>query len=106
MDEKNKKSFSLNDFKKWMSTSKFKTKEEKMVGTYVKSKLGSKRLMEKITPLNDENVDDEELIEEMAKDFKKDGGTIVSCRQDGMLTLEVDSGRFTIHRYFTKREDV
>lgn len=86
-------SFSLNDFRKWMSKQKFETKKPKLRGAIVESKLGLKKLVTKIDP-------DQGDLYEMARDFKRRGGTILECDGDNILLIEVSSGTFRIPKFF------
>ena len=89
-------SFSLNDFRKWMSKQKFESsRKSKHRGCIVESKLSLKRLVTKM------DVDDGDL-HEMARDFKRRGGTILECDSDNMLLVEVKSGTFRIPKFFVQ----
>ena len=86
--------FSLNDFRKWMSKQKFETsRKPKLKGYIIESKLSLKRLVTKM------DIDQGDL-HEMAKDFKKRGGTILECDSDNILLVEVKSGTFRIPKFF------
>lgn len=86
--------FSLNDFRKWMSKQKFESSSKpKYRGCIVESKLSLKRLITKM------DVDQGDLCE-MAKDFKRKGGTILECDGDNILLVEVQSGTFRIPKFF------
>ena len=87
--------FSLNDFRKWMGKQKkFESnKSNRFKGHIIESKLSLKRLVTKI------DVDQGDLYE-MARDFKKRGGTILECDKDNILLVEVRSGTFRIPKYF------
>ena len=87
--------FSLNDFRKWMSKQKFESSKKvtRLRGCTAESKLGLKRLVTKI------NVDQGDIYE-MAKEFKRKGGTILECDKDNMLLIEVRSGTFRIPKFF------
>ena len=90
-------SFSLNfsDFKKWMKNQKETMSDEK-IGIKVESKVPFKKLMNKINP-------EEGELEELAKDFKKEGGTILEM--DGQtLLVEVGSGSFYIPRSYVRKK--
>ncbi len=87
-------SFSLNDFRKWMSKQKFESsRKPRYRGAVVESKLSLKRLVTKM------DVDQGDLYE-MAKDFKRRGGTILECDGDNILLIEVHSGTFRIPKFF------
>jgi hypothetical protein len=90
--------FSLNDFKKWMShqPSQKKHHRHELIGFQVESKIGIKRLVTKM------ETTDENDIQEMAKDFKQYGGIVLEAHQDNLL-IEVDSGCFTIPKYFVRK---
>jgi len=89
-------SFSLNDFKKWMDSQSDDSMRKHQIGTMVESKISLKKLLDRIEP------EDGELME-LARDFKRNGGTLV--QMDGQAFLvEVDSGRFVISRLFVKRQ--
>ncbi len=95
MDKNDRKepNFSLNDFRKWMSKQKFESRKPKYRGSIVESKLSLKRLVTKM------DVDQGDLYE-MAKDFKRRGGTILECDNDNILLVEVKSGTFRIPKFF------
>lgn len=93
----NPASFSLSDFKKWMeSQQKEEAPKPNLVGATVESKVGVRKLVSR--------MDSDDDLEELAKDFKKNGGVISEV--DGhKLMIEVDSGTFIIHRMYVKRCD-
>jgi len=92
--EHNEIDFSLNDFKKWISTKKEpRNFNAKLIGCYIESKLSPKRLIKRMSI-------DQGDIKEMAKDFKRYGGTVLDVEKDGMLLVEVSSGSFRISKYF------
>lgn len=95
---KEEPSFSLQDFKKWMDNQNDqpKSRHAHLIGIHVESKLGTKRLVNKIT-LAEGDVD------ELAKEFKRDGGVILEVDEECNLLIEVDSGTFTIPRYFVRK---
>jgi hypothetical protein len=96
MDKNNRKepNFSLNDFRKWMSKQrKFESRKPKYRGCIVESKISLKRLITKM------DIDQGDL-QEMAKDFKRRGGTILECDGDNILLVEVRSGTFRIPKFF------
>lgn len=86
-------SFNLNDFRKWMGKQKFESKKSKFRGNIVESKLSLKRLITKMDV-------DQGNIDEMAKDFKNRGGTILECDKDNIILVEVKSGTFRIPKFF------
>lgn len=93
MIENNEPNFSLDGFKKWMSKQKRESSKPKFRGCVVESKLGLKRLVTRM------DVDQGDL-QEMAKEFKRRGGTILECDCDNILLVEVKSGTFRIPKYF------
>jgi len=88
----------LNDFKKWM-----RTQEEKPIkmsipdlsGMAVESKVSVRRLEEEINPA-------EGTAEELAKDFRENGGIILKMEGKEFL-IEVESGSFYVQRKFVRR---
>lgn len=87
--------FNFSDFKKWMGN-QHDAKKSNMIGLHVESKIPLKKLLSRIeTQVGD--------IEEVAKDFKKNGGTINEMNGHHFI-IEVDSGSFLIHRMYTKKE--
>ena len=92
---------SLDDFKHWMETHQEEHHMERPRDSFIgicvepKSTLSPKRLMTKMQT-------DEENLSEIAADFQQYGGVVVDV--DGMnFMIEVDSGKFSIHRcYVTK----
>lgn len=95
-------SFSLNDFKKWMSTQKETflkrntvTHDSNLIGLHVESRLSAKKLQERI-------FSEEGDIYAMAKDFKKNGGLVTSVDEEYNLFVKVDGGTFRIHKLFVK----
>lgn len=95
---KEEPTFSLQDFKKWMGNQNDqpKSRQAHLIGLHVESKLGTKRLVNKITP-------DEGDVNELAKEFKRDGGVILEVDEEYNLLIEVDSGSFFIPRYFVRK---
>jgi vacuolar-type H+-ATPase subunit E/Vma4 len=93
------KSFlNLNDFKKWIETQEekpIKMNVPDLSGLAVESKVSERRLLEEITP-------EEGTSEELAEEFKHNGGTVVRMESKEFL-IEVDSGSFYIHRKFVRR---
>jgi len=88
----------LNDFKKWIQT-----QEEKPIrmnvpdlsGMVVESKVSVRRLEEEINP-------EKGTVEELAEEFKENGGTIVKMEGKQFL-IEVESGSFHIQRNYVRR---
>lgn len=93
MTKNREPSFSLNDFKKWMDGQNDDRKES--IGTKVESKINLKKLVDRIEPAEGE-------ITQLAKDFKRNGGTI--AQMDGQAFLiEVNSGSFVISRLYVRK---
>jgi hypothetical protein len=95
-------SFSLNNFKKWMSTQKeiflkreTITNSSNLVGLHVESRLSAKKLQDRI-------FSEEGNIHAMAKNFKKNGGLVTNIDEDHNLFIKVDGGTFRIHKIFVK----
>jgi formylglycine-generating enzyme required for sulfatase activity len=89
--------FSLSDFKKWMDDQPVENEQfqEDITGSEVQCRVGLKRLISKM-----ETEDGE--ANEVAKDFKKNGGTATSVDGD-MALVEVESGSlFVPLNYITK----
>lgn len=93
----NPSSFSLSDFKKWMESQQKESPKKNLVGLTVESKIGLRKLVARMES-------DDGDIEEMAKEFKKDGG-VISEVDAQKLMIDVDSGSFVIHRMYVKRCD-
>lgn len=89
--------FNFGDFKKWMEHQNDGKSKTNMIGLQVESKVPFKRLLSRIETQVGE-------IEEVAKDFKKNGGTITNVDGQNVI-IEVSSGSFIIHRMYVKRED-
>lgn len=89
--------FNFGDFKKWMKHQNDEKSKTNMIGLQVESKIPFKRLISRIESQVGE-------IEEIAKDFKKNGGTISNVDGQNVI-IEVNSGSFIIHRMYIKRED-
>ena len=100
MDYDDEPSFSLHDFKKWMSKQHDQpNKNRKLIGVRVESKIHNlKNLIKKI-----EIIDEEYDVTKMAKEFSKYGGMIIDADEDSNLTIEVDSGNFMIPKFFVKK---
>ena len=97
MNKNREPSFSLNDFKKWMDSQSDYTMRKHQIGTKVESKISLKKLIDRIEP------EEGDLVEFLAKDFKRNGGTL--AQMDGQAFLiEVDTGSFVISRLFVKRQ--
>lgn len=94
--------FSFNDFKRWIKDQESQRQEshsthKTFLGTWVESKINTKKLMDR---MSSETGD----IEELALEFKRDGGIIVDV--DGKdFHIEVDSGTFSIARNYVKRKE-
>ena len=95
-----KPNFSLDDFKRWMRHQKGpeplnKPKRHKdVLGTWVESKIGVRRLLDVMTS----EVGD---LEEIAVEFKQDGGTILDVDGKNFL-IEVKHGTFIIPRHYVR----
>lgn len=95
-----KPNFSLDDFKKWMRDQKGPKPLDKpkkhmdVIGTCVESKINTKRLLDNILSENSN-------IEDMAIDFKHNGGTIKDVDGKNFL-IEVNSGQFVIPRHYVR----
>jgi len=89
--------FNLADFKKWMESQQEESPYRKnFVGLYVESKVPLKKLINRM------EVEEDESLEEIARDFKENGGTINEV--DGhYFNINVDAGNFIIHRMFVKK---
>ena len=84
-----------NNFKNWMDNNYSDSKYKKeSVGVEVESKIGLKKLLEKMSAEEGEAGD-------LANDFLEDGG-IVEDTVDKHLLIEVTSGKFYLHRMFVK----
>lgn len=95
-DKEHNPNFSLNDFKKWMSQQKYEyVRKPKYKGCFAESKLSLKRLVGKV------EVENGNLLE-LAKDFCKNGGTVIDCDGDNVLTVEVTSGTLRVPKFFVK----
>jgi hypothetical protein len=88
--------FNLNDFKKWMHNQHdAEESHPDIVGLHIETKVSVKKLVSRM-----EVVDGDD--EELAKEFKHNGGVISEV--DGhKLLVEVDSGSFIIHKMYVKK---
>lgn len=102
MEPKNR--ISLQDFKNWISEQKDlssffnvgadqENPYEKYVGKSVKTKVGKKKLMERVETDSD--------VESLVDEFIEDGGTILSV-EEKRVQIEVDSGEFYVPRFCVK----
>lgn len=95
-------SFCLHDFKRWMEqnaadTFNLKKEHRSLVGTEVEPRVSIKRIAHRMDPDGGDVV-------EMAKAFKRDGGTIKEV--DGSLfMIEVSCGTFILPRGCVKRKE-
>ena len=89
--------FNFSDFKKWMGSQHDAKSKSNMIGLQVESKIAYKKLISRMETQEGE-------IEEVAKDFKKNGGIIAEVNGHNVL-VEVESGSFIIHRMHVKEED-
>lgn len=88
----NQNNFNLNNFKKWMQNENYKHPKKSLIGSIVESKISSKRLISRIETQKGE-------LEEVVKDFKKNGGVVLE--EDGYTILvEVSTGIFLIHKAY------
>lgn len=89
-------------FKRWMDSGDHNEDNtsgvhKNMIGTYVESKIGFKKLIDVIETEEDDNSC-------LAREFKKDGGIITEV--DGnIVSIEVESGIFRIERTHVRRKD-
>lgn len=93
-------SFSFDDFKEWMGQQQDKPipkRNKQYIGQIVESKLSLKRLVKRM------EVEEGDL-EEMAKEFRRHGGTILDIDDNLNLLVEVDSGTFRIPKFFVKKQ--
>ena len=86
----------LSDFKKWMSQ-QHDAHKSNMVGMKIESKIPLKKLISRI------ETQEGDLLE-VAKDFKKNGGTITE-ENGHYMYVSCDSGSFMIQRMHLKRSD-
>ena len=92
--------FSLDDFKKWMRGQKDLSPLDKpkrhrdVLGTWVESKVSVRRLLDTISS----EIGD---LDEIAADFKQNGGTIEDVDGKNFL-IEVKSGQFSILRHYVR----
>jgi hypothetical protein len=84
-------------FKKWLSNQRDLSDRDPFVGLEVEAKSPYRRILARM------EVQEGEL-EQVAKDFKKNGGKISEVNGHTML-IEVTSGNFLIHRMHIKRKD-
>lgn len=97
------KQFSLHNFKNWLAEQKDlsdffnigldENPNDKYVGKEVRSKVGDKKLLDRI-----ETEDDPETL---VQEFLEEGGTILAV-EDKRVQIEVDSGSFYIPRFCVK----
>lgn len=88
--------FNFSDFKKWI-THQDSTKKSSLVGVKVESKIPFKKLLDRIEAQKGETFD-------VAKEFKKQGGTI-SEENGHYMYVSVPHGSFLIHRMYLRRSD-
>jgi arsenate reductase-like glutaredoxin family protein len=101
----NQKPISLKEFKHWLSDhqdglSEFFNinreqidKEDEFAGKEVRSKVGESKLLERI------NTDDDPV--QLVQEFLESGGTVLVV-EDKNVSIEVESGEFTIPRFCVK----
>ena len=80
-----------------MMSDQHDARKSNMVGLKIESKIPLKKLISRI------ETQDGELLE-VAKDFKKNGGTITE-ENGHYMYVSVDSGSFMIHRMHLKRSE-
>lgn len=104
-NNKGEPSFSLHEFRSWLAKQgQFKMRKKKvknamhesMIGKMVESRLGVKRLEQKIAENNETDIADI-----LADQFKEFGGKIVEVTEL-MATVEVEGGKFVIPKIYTK----
>jgi hypothetical protein len=88
--------FNLSDFKKWMSHQQDAGKST-MVGLQVESKIPFKKLLSRIEAQDGE-------VYEVAKEFKRHGGTITE-ENGHYMYVAVKNGSFMVHRMYLKRAE-
>jgi hypothetical protein len=101
--DENEPSFCFYDFKKWMenqngqpSMVRPSSSQENWVGLHVFPKIaGGKKLVQKMTI-------EEGDAQELTKDFRTNGGQVVSVDQN-YIVVEVNSGRFAIPKFMVKK---
>ena len=84
--------FNINCFRKWMKKERDNLPNKSLIGSLVESKISLKRL---ITRMETQEGD----LEEVAKDFHKNGGTIIEENGYNLL-IEVSTGNFLIHKTY------
>jgi hypothetical protein len=91
-------SFSLENFKKWMSQQKSLDKPIRngLIGLKVESKIAAKRIAKHVISCDGD-------LKEICEDFKKNGGLILET-EDVNFLIEVDSGTFKVHRCFVRKK--
>jgi hypothetical protein len=88
--------FDVNNFKKWMEDQQDAKSKPNMVGLQVESKIPVKKLLSRIEIQEGD-------IEEVAKDFKRNGGKISEVNGHNFM-IEVSSGTFIIHRMHIQKD--
>jgi len=88
--------FNFSDFKKWMS-SHDDNGNNAMVGVKVESKVPFKKLLSRIEAQEGDTY-------EVAKQFKKHGGTITE-ENGHYMYVSTGNGLFMIHKMYLKRTD-
>jgi predicted transcriptional regulator len=91
-------SFDFSNFKKWMKSQNEPKESNDVIGLHVESKIARNKLAYKMEL-------EYGIAEEVAKDFKNNGGIITEADGNKYL-IEVESGTFIIHKMFvTKKTD-
>lgn len=88
--------FNLSDFKKWINNQSESSEKPNLVGMNVEPKVSLKKLVDHIKA--------EDNHEEIAQDFKDNGG-IISAVKGHKFLIEVESGNFLLHRMYVKKMD-
>jgi hypothetical protein len=88
--------FNFSDFKKWMNHQSDHDKS-RLVGVKVESKIPFKKLLSRMETQNGDTY-------EVAKEFKKNGGSITE-ENGHYMYVSVSEGSFLIHRMYLRRMD-
>jgi hypothetical protein len=92
--------FCLDNFKRWMKEQNRdhmmdRPETPSLVGTYVESKVGVKKLVAKM-------VTEGNNLEELAIEFRESGGRIAEVDGKNFL-IEVGAGAFYLNRFYVRR---
>ena len=94
------KNFSLDDFKKWMSTDQNENKKSpflkssELIGEAVVSKISYEKLVKKAEVKKGE-------LEDVCQEFSDDGGRVLKIKENKVL-IEVSNGSFYLHKVFVE----